>query len=538
MASLHSVRVACFDLEVCVVSLQEIDLTPPPTMYRTFERVDYKPWEAIAEFVDNSTQSFFSNRDQLDRHATGDAARLHVAIEYDEDGPDGPILRIRDDAAGIVGQDLDRALTPSAPPPDRSGRCEYGMGMKAAACWFASRWTLSTTALGDPVRRSVTVDLDELDAEGAKVKVLEEPEETQAHGTVLELKPLRKPIRTKTVSKIKQLLSSMYRYDIERKDICITWRGAELRYEWPKLWVDEHSDGTSTEWCKPIDLVVHDPSDGTDHEVRGWVGLLATMSSGENNGFGILRRGRVVRGGPSKNWKPAALLGSHGSHSWKRLTGELFVDSFPVTIDKTDFRWEDGLEDALIEALKPHVADYRRAAADMRVRAGAATSTSISPQDVRAIGEPIRRGLHEHAEHVEALDEVAATAPPSPEHGSQEAKDLGERLSESTIASATIEIPGERSARLELRDGDPTGRWVDITVPNDQEILVYLNTGHAVFTEHQDSEKALGLLARVALAFGHAEVQARRLSNGEGRVKPDQIRTSLTSFLQYTIATS
>ena len=33
---------------------------------RSYKRMDYKPWHAIAEFVDNSTQSYRDHRDEID----------------------------------------------------------------------------------------------------------------------------------------------------------------------------------------------------------------------------------------------------------------------------------------------------------------------------------------------------------------------------------------------------------------------------------------------------------------------------------------
>ena len=52
-----------------------------------------------------------------------------------------------------------RAFRPAELPPDRSGLCEFGMGMKSAACWFARQWEVRTSALGEPVERTVSFDI-------------------------------------------------------------------------------------------------------------------------------------------------------------------------------------------------------------------------------------------------------------------------------------------------------------------------------------------------------------------------------------------
>ena len=79
---------------------------------------------------------------------------LHVDIEIDESQ-----ITITDRAAGIAWHDFPRAFSPSQPPPNDSGLSEFGLGMKAAACWFADKWEVETTAINDPVVRTVRFDI-------------------------------------------------------------------------------------------------------------------------------------------------------------------------------------------------------------------------------------------------------------------------------------------------------------------------------------------------------------------------------------------
>jgi len=68
-------------------------------MLALFPSMNYKPWYAIAEFVDNSLQSFLSNRAAIEK-LHGKEAKLRVDIELDATPP-GRIV-VRDNAAGIV----------------------------------------------------------------------------------------------------------------------------------------------------------------------------------------------------------------------------------------------------------------------------------------------------------------------------------------------------------------------------------------------------------------------------------------------------
>lgn len=44
---------------------KKINIRPTSSVYATYKRLSYQPWTAIAEFVDNSTQSFYDHKDEL-----------------------------------------------------------------------------------------------------------------------------------------------------------------------------------------------------------------------------------------------------------------------------------------------------------------------------------------------------------------------------------------------------------------------------------------------------------------------------------------
>src|SRR5215831_8951579 len=111
-----------------------IQLLIGPDAITSYRRLAYSPWHAIAEFVDNSTQSYFDNRAALDAQMqTEDDKVLTVSIVYDRDAG---ILRIADNAMGMSLADLERALHVAQPPANTTGRSKYGMGMKTGACWI------------------------------------------------------------------------------------------------------------------------------------------------------------------------------------------------------------------------------------------------------------------------------------------------------------------------------------------------------------------------------------------------------------------
>ena len=115
-------------------NIEKVLIRPGVSILSVLRHLNYRPWFAIAEFIDNSLQSFISHGKQL-RAVDKTKYGLNVAIEY-EARDEGRII-IRDNAAGIYSSEYARAFRPAEIPPDRTGLAEFGMGMKSAACWFA-----------------------------------------------------------------------------------------------------------------------------------------------------------------------------------------------------------------------------------------------------------------------------------------------------------------------------------------------------------------------------------------------------------------
>jgi hypothetical protein len=112
---------------------RRVNIRPGVSVLSVLRHLNYKPWYALAEFVDNSLQSFLANRQSL-RQLHGPDVRLKVAIWLDV--ADGGRLTIRDNAAGIHEADYTRAFRAAEAPPEQGGLSEFGMGMKSASCWL------------------------------------------------------------------------------------------------------------------------------------------------------------------------------------------------------------------------------------------------------------------------------------------------------------------------------------------------------------------------------------------------------------------
>ena len=79
----------------------------------------------LAEFVDNSTQSYFNDQEALDAAYEAEGSQLDVSIIYDKEG-DG-LIRVADNAMGMDYEELSRALHVGLPP--ETALVVRGMGL-------------------------------------------------------------------------------------------------------------------------------------------------------------------------------------------------------------------------------------------------------------------------------------------------------------------------------------------------------------------------------------------------------------------------
>ena len=100
--------------------IDQINIRPSVSILSALRHLNYKTWFALAEFVDNSIDSYQKNEREL-KIIEGNNFKLKVFINtYSVDSK----IVIADNAAGIHQKDFERALkTAEIPPP----RCSLSM---------------------------------------------------------------------------------------------------------------------------------------------------------------------------------------------------------------------------------------------------------------------------------------------------------------------------------------------------------------------------------------------------------------------------
>ena len=484
------------------MTVKQVDIRPGVSVLSVLRHMNYRPWYALSEFVDNSVQSFTKHREALQK-VQMDGSCLRVDIDIDMASP--PRISIRDNAAGIFESEYGRAFRPAAIPPDRTGLAEFGMGMKSAACWFAPCWVVRTSALWEPVARIVRFDIENIVNENIEKLTIQEVEEaSEAHYTEIILEDVFHVPVGRTVAKLKDHLTDIYRAFIRDKDFELRFNGDLLQYHAPRTLNAAYfcdKEGPAIEWRKHIEFDF-----GKGLSVRGFAALREKANTA-NAGFALFRRGRVIQGSGDEGYRPAYIFGSSNSYRYQRLFGELHLEGFEVSHTKDGFRWDDN-EQPFLELLREHLDTMElpllKQAEGYRVRLPRAQLEASSQKAVEKTINVLKNRLPQ------VISDVSDAIPvDTPEEDLPHTSSLACQKFDFQFRDKKWAI------NVELSDDRAEGNWLTVAdVPQSGEqprcldISVSMVHPFMVRFAQVDSEDIEALL-RVAVAIAVAEVVAR-----------------------------
>ena len=471
----------------------------------SYKRLSYTPWHAIAELVDNATQSYLNSRKVLDEALAASDDKMTVGIVYDHS--DKGMLRVSDNAMGMSADELRKALIVGIPPANTSGRSKYGMGMKTASCWIGNEWTVRTKKLGETQEHTISIDVEKVGSGNNDLPhSIAEGKPEEAHYTVIEIRDHNKRFQGRTLGKIRDFLRSMYRQDLRNGVVAIEWQGTPLQWDDSDYQFLRAPDGTA--YKKNFEFSI----DGKD--VYGWVGVLERGSRAKA-GFSILHADRVVRGWPD-SWRPESLYGQlQGSNDLinQRLIGEIHLDAFEVSHTKDDILWFGDDEDAVQISLKKFCSDYAVVAKTRRK--GSDDDRGPSETETQAAIDELVTELSSP----ELKDIVILRPVPPPEAVDKALVPLKEAISarEPTFRSmvAQVEVLGYL-----VNDGSLNDPYVVVDSTGGEKVMIGINTQHPHWKQLLGSEGVLNYL-RHCIFDGIAEWKARHKAS---RLDPDTIK--------------
>lgn len=480
-----------------------VDIRPGVKILSVLSHLNYKPWFAVAEFVDNAIQSFIDYRDEIEK-LEGTGRKLKVEIEWD--ATDGGRLIVRDNAAGIHQADYSRAFRPAAIPVDRSGLCEFGMGMKSAACWFSPYWSVRTSAIGEPVERTVSFDVEQIVEDNLEELLVDSrPIASNIHFTEIILSSLHKPPQTKTITKIKEHLSSIYRIFIREGILELCYNGQILSYPEVKiLQAPFHTEESPAviKWRKEIAFDF-----GGGLSAHGFAAIRKTGSTSEA-GFALFRRNRVIEGSGDETYRPYFIFGRSNSYRYQRIFGELHLEGFSVSHTKDGFQWDES-EQAFLELLKEHLdsnpmpllkqaENYRALQQTKDLKSGAQIST-----------QRVARTVQENAPRIiekQIVEEPEQNPPPV------DLPNIDEPVANRKIK---IEVFGDTwEITIELSNDPAIGDWVSFSehtrADDIRQVSIRLSLAHPFMIQFGGLEaEQIEPLQRVAIAIVLSEITAR-----------------------------
>lgn len=509
------------------MSEELLNIRPDASILGVFSRLNYRPWYAIAEFVDNSTASFFSNEHIMKFYKI---KTITVIIDYN---PFKKQLIIKDDAYGMELEDFKRAIKLDSKPENQNGRNEFGMGLKTAASWFGNVWSVESTQLNSKNKYYSIVDINKLKEDKLNDVVIEKTNvPINTHGTTIIINEVTKPIDApRTQSKIKSLLESMYRRDIKSGKINIYFNGELLKFTPYDVLTFRKK-----EWQKPLDFVIE--FDNQYFNITGFVGILGEKSSGFTRaGFALFRRDRVIIGGDDENYKPNEIFGQAQSTISHKLFGEINLDDFPVNQAKDGFVWDTGLESEFIEKLKKEIEDFIEIA-KLTVKQRI-SEEAVNEKSGQATKEEVDKSLTKLDSIFDEENEISDEFDID-EEIEDNTDNIVEVFEKEITSHKEVEIHEESARNYDIpidkfKTENVTVKWStgsgDYWFQYDEENKnIVINIDHPFFKPYSNENEFKIVLEKFVIAFILAENLAKKEENN-GYIKPSSIRNNMNKIL-------
>jgi Histidine kinase-, DNA gyrase B-, and HSP90-like ATPase len=465
-----------------------------------YKRLSYDTWYALAEFVDNSTQAYYDNREILDAVLKKKNERFFVSVIYDRLAN---TITIKDNSIGMSEAEIEEAIKIASRPPRENGRSRYGMGMKTAACWFGDYWTIKTKKLGETQSITVNVDVPAVAGTQGDLLPIIEKAEPDEHYTEITISRLHRKIYGRAINNIKEYLSSIYRCDIRDGTLELLWMGT------PLTWTDfddkilQNRDGVPYKRSLEFEVL--------GKRVTGWVAVL--QSGGRRfGGFSLLQSNRVIVGFPDA-WRPRTLFGQEqGSNDLvnQRLCGELFLNGFEVNHTKDGISWQGEEEETIEKELADRCDDYRTVAGQFRKRDKRGPSQLAIDNAVDQVTKELSSG--------EMVDAIELTEIP-PESVLKQASKKAIQQAAKSRPRIDIQVGDDMWVKVYINaDTSPLEHYYALDWQPDGTIEITINQNHDYMVQLGDD---VADFIRQCVYDGIAEFKATQM---RGKVEPNTIR--------------
>ena len=167
------------------------DLTPSPRVLRMLGQIDFKPWQCLAELVDNSVDAFLSSGS---RGQMFPQVNVEVSSAQELRSGDGKI-HVSDNGPGMSAEMLQNAVRAGFSGNNSIDKLGlFGMGFNVATARLGHRTEVWTTRAEDDYWSGVRIDFDEMERAGSfqapALRRRKSASESQANGTEVVISKL------------------------------------------------------------------------------------------------------------------------------------------------------------------------------------------------------------------------------------------------------------------------------------------------------------------------------------------------------------
>jgi len=317
----------------------------------------------------------------------------------------------------------------------------------------------------------------------------------------------------------------MYREDLRSKEVEIIWNYQQIDFIEPTFLTENKGDHIST-WKKDISFEVPWENEGKILKVYGWVGIRMPGRQ-RDAGFVLIRRGRVILGGPDEGYKPTQLFGQGNTFRSQRLIGELHMDDWPITQAKDAFDWYGGLEDAFINMLRRKCSEYMEKSEEYREP----RTKLITDGDVKLLTEKTQQIFSNPSLGKAIAEEIRFPEPKKTEKQIKEDTTLLKKASFEPV-EINLDVGNEVwNFKLYWVERISDAPWINIENPQENHMDIYLNMLHPFFSAYLEDHQSLDLIIQFVVALALSEKMARMSSTG-GLVDPGTIRINMNRILR------
>ena len=335
--------------------VETVDIAPKVGYLEILSSINYREWYALAEFIDNSIQSY--NEFKLQIRKTDKSFKLKIDVEIDSKDK---VIIIRDNAAGINKANYGRAFRAAARPKNQEGLSEFGMGMKTAACWFSPKWEVITTALGEREEKTIRFDLKKIVKDDlTELEIHSRNIAPDKHFTTVILHNIRRVPKGATIVAIKNHIAEMYRKFLVSGQVEIYFKTSssgkkeKLEYKMPEVMNAPYYRDIEDHVKKPKKILWKSNVDIKIDKKRRVTGFVALREKGNASqaGFSLFRRNRLIMGTGDEKYRPHKIFRAPNSFTYQRLFGDLDFHEFDVSHTKDGFMWTPAEEELFLSKL-------------------------------------------------------------------------------------------------------------------------------------------------------------------------------------------